>query len=317
MAEETGAGARAVIAGFTFPTTVSSLLTAGFKVTVADTTKGGFALDLDAFERAITPDTRLVCATHFLGFPADLKRICAIARERSIRVMVDACETMDLGIDGRQSHEWADVVTWSFYHPHHLSAFGGGAVLTMNKAIRKRVESITHWGRACTCHFDPDDCHAPDGIGHFFTYERQGHNLELSELNACFGRFQLASFTGQEERRKANYARLRSALEDVPTATIWKEDPAQPSPFVFPVGMRHGSADAMGSRLRKRGVEIRTLMGGDITGQPAYRNLPHDGLDNCRRIASSTFFVGIHQTLSTSDVEDTAAILREELLSCS
>jgi CDP-6-deoxy-D-xylo-4-hexulose-3-dehydrase len=316
LAEEIGPGAHAVIAGFTFPTTISSLLTAGFDLTVADTQADGFGLDPMAFERAIRPETRLVCVTHFLGFPADLKRIRDIANERSIRIMVDACETMNLSVDGLQSHDWADLVTWSFYHPHHLSAFGGGAVIAANRDLRRRVESISHWGRACTCHFDPDACQAPDGMGHYFTYERVGHNLEMSELNACMGRFQLASFPRQEMRRKEHYACLRSALEDVACVAVWAEDARQPSPFVFPIRMLIGSAKMAGERLRACGVEVRTLMGGDITSQPAFRSLSFDALDNCRRLSESTFFVGIHQTLADGNVADTARILRRELPSC-
>ena len=39
-----------------------------------------------------------------------------------------------------------------------------------------------------------------------------------------------------------------------------------------------------------RGVEIRSLMGGAITKQPAYANFPNDGLANCLYIGEKVCF---------------------------
>ena len=109
-------------------------------------------------------------------------------------------------------HEYGDISTWSFYHPHHLSSFGGGAVSSPHPDWQRLTESITHWGRECTCHFNPSICKAPEGMHHNFYYSRYGHNLEMSELNACFARFQLKDWEEMEGRRMKYYSILYSAL---------------------------------------------------------------------------------------------------------
>ena len=53
----------------------------------------------------------------------------------------------------------------------------------------------------------------PTVIREEFTYERIGANLEISELNACFGRWQFRSFDEYEKRRTDNYAVLYEALK--------------------------------------------------------------------------------------------------------
>lgn len=314
LAEVAGPGAEAVIAGFTFPTTAASLLAAGFRVRVADTTRGGFCLDPAALRRSIRPSTRVIALTHFLGFPADLDAIFEIAREKKLLVLQDGCESMDLRVGERPAHARGTLTTWSFYHPHHLSAFGGGAVLATSEAWQRRVESIAHWGRACTCHVEGLVCRAPSGFDHHFSYPRAGHNLEMSELNACFGRFQLASFREQERARFARFAILHSALANVSGIRVHDLPPDCGSPFVFPITLlgRRGRA-AVVARLRAGGVETRSLMGGAITDQVAYRALPDDGLPNCRGLARRSFLVGIHQTLPEADVRAVARILQEEL----
>ena len=77
------------------------------------------------------------------------------------------------------------------------------------------TESFTHWGRKCTCHFDPSICEAPEGMHHNFWYTRVGHNLEMSELNAAFGRFQLRQWEQMESSRIQYYQILYDALKEV------------------------------------------------------------------------------------------------------
>jgi dTDP-4-amino-4,6-dideoxygalactose transaminase len=312
LAERTGPGAHAVTAGFTFPTTLSSLRTAGFAVTVVDTEPGGFCIDPEAVRRALKPETRVVCVTHFLGFPAALEAVLELARERGLLVLQDACETMELCIGGRPAHAYGTLTTWSFYHPHHLSSFGGGAVVCPDAGWHRVVESVTHWGRECTCHYDPGACTAPPGIHHNFHYVRSGHNLELSELNACFGRFQLRKWEAHEARRHAHYATLYEALRDEPGLKVYAAPADNGSPFVFPFTVKEGSAAGLAERLMARGVEVRTLMGGAITRQPAWSELPHDGLAHCTALAEASLFVGIHQTLPEEDVAEVARIIAEE-----
>lgn len=289
---------RALIAGFTFPTTASALLTAGFDVHVVDTEPGGFCIDPAAVARVMGPEVAVIAATHFLGFPAALDALPLC------HLLVDACESM--AVSAR-----ATLTTWSFYHPHHLSAYGGGAVIAQNAAMQRILESIAHWGRECVCHVPSLECRAPPGRDHNFTYVRQGFNLEMSELNACFGRFQLARFTADEVQRKRRYAILLDALAELREVTTWPMPADWGSPFVFPIAVDSAErCSAVCDRLFERGVEARTLMGGAITGHFPYAHLPNDGLANCRDLSARAFFVGIHQTLPEDDVRAVAAILR-------
>ncbi len=296
----------ALVAGFTFPTTASALALADFELRVLDTE--GFALAEDALARALSPDVGVVCVTQFLGFPAGIPALSARAHAVGALVLQDACETMALREAGRPIHAHADLTTYSFYHPHHLSSFGGGAVICRDATSTRVVESLVHWGRACTCHRDDLTCEAPHGEGHEFHYVRHGQNLEMSELNACFGRFSLRSHAVAERRRLTHYQTLLAGGR-APLRTFPLPD-AGCSPFVFPFA--HPNVTLLSQRLRERGVEVRTLMGGALVDQPAFAHLPHDGLERCREVAATTRLLGVHQTLPDEDVEAVASILAEE-----
>jgi CDP-6-deoxy-D-xylo-4-hexulose-3-dehydrase len=313
LAERTGAGAHAITAGFTFSTTLAALKIAGFSVTVVDTLPDGFTIDPEAIRRSLRGQTRLLCVTHFLGFPADMQAIGALADEHRLFILQDACEAMDLRSGGMPTHRHGTLTTWSFYHPHHLPAYGGGAILCPDAEWRRQIESITHWGRGCTCHYDADLCSMPEDPSHAFTYLRPGLNLDLSELNACFGRWQLAQWAEIERRRMGHYAILYEALASCPSVRVYPCPRDNGSPSVFPLTLIRGEVPDLAERLARCGVEIRSLMGGTITDQPAYRHVPHDGLVHCRALSQASFFVGIHQTLPEEDVRQVAAILAEEV----
>ncbi|HYT89031.1 MAG TPA: DegT/DnrJ/EryC1/StrS family aminotransferase [Gemmataceae bacterium] len=312
LAERVGRGAHAVTAGFTFSTTLAALQFAGFTLTVVDTEPGGFCIDVAAVRRALRPDTQVVCVTHFLGFPAAIDDLAALAAERRLLLLQDACESMDLRVAGAPAHHRGTLTTWSFYHPHHLPAFGGGVVVSPDTGWRQLVESLTHWGRACTCHYDPTICPSPPGMNHFFTYVRPGLNAEMSELNACFGRFQLRRWPEIEAQRRRHYETLSQALHTCPAVRVYPAPTDSGTPSAFPVTCTRERMADLVARLTERGVEARTLMGGAVIGQSPYRDLAHDGLRHCQAVSDSTFFVGIHQTLPEDDVVRVAAILTEE-----
>ena len=98
----------------------------------------------------------------------------------------------------------------------------------------------------------------------------------------------------------------------MPDVTLWPAN-SNISPFVFPIRVLPERFVSVTERLFASGIEVRSLMGGPIHHQPAFRQLARDGLENCESMGRTTFFVGIHQTLETEDVRRAAAIVREVL----
>ncbi len=303
---------KAIVSAFTFPTTMSSLILAGFEIEMADVEKGGLNIDPEKLREKMN-GVSLVVPTHFLGFPARIKQITEIAREHGAFVIQDACETMHLlDDDNNELFTYGDITTWSFYHPHHLSSYGGGAIITLNQDDAMLVDSICHWGRACKCHIDPSLCKNPDGPAHQFTYERVGVNIEISELNACFGRWQFQNFDKYEEQRKANYQCLYDTLSDNKNLKVFEHPNIGGSVFVFPVYLKNGMTvnDAY-KKLSAQGVEIRTLMGGVTNEQKAYRFISDEIFTNAHDMAEHTFFIGIHQTIPYDNAKAVAEIINK------
>jgi dTDP-4-amino-4,6-dideoxygalactose transaminase len=301
---------KVLLSAFSFPTTISSFELLGFQVQLVDVEADGFNLSVDAVGAIIDEQTAAVVPTHFLGFPAALPALAKLCRKHGALLVQDACETMNLEVDGKSLYEYGDIITHSFYHPHHLSSFGGGAVIVASAEDHRLTESLSHWGRACTCHFDREQCQAPSGINHNFFYQRLGINVELSELNACFGRFQLQTWPQQEALRIARYDQLYRSLHNRDGICVYQRH-QNISPFVFPIRVAQDRFESTTTSLRERGLEIRNLMGGAIHLHPAFKHLGHPQLTHAETMGASTFFVGFHQNLSDAQFAGTMQHLLE------
>jgi CDP-6-deoxy-D-xylo-4-hexulose-3-dehydrase len=219
---------------------------------------------------------------------------------------------MNLQVDGSSIYEYGDVITHSFYHPHHVSSFGGGAVIAQLPEAHNQIQSIVHWGRSCRCHYDSAHCDAPPGLNHNFWYQQEGINVEMSELNACFGRWQLQSWPDQEAKRWKHWRLWEHAVAGIVGTRTWQAGD-NISPFVFPIGVDLHRYVAVTNEITAKGVEVRTLMGGAIHLHPAFQHLAHSRLKQCERTGSQSFFVGMHQTLETEKIEGAIAIVRDAL----
>lgn len=306
--KKAGRPLTALTSAFTFPTTVSALILAGFKVIFGDVDSDtGFLLDTERYKDY---DLGLVVLTHFLGFRGNTEPFV----NSDTLMLQDACETMGMfNKDGKHISADGTMTTWSFYHPHHMSAYGGGAVLCNTEEDFIIADSVAHWGRMCACHVNPALCRAPQGPAHQFSYERVGLNVEISELNACFGRWQLQKFEENEKKRNRNYSILYNKLCGKDNMKVFKPNyEGGFSPFVFPIVMKNMTMQDAYDKLAPLGVEIRTLMGGVSVDQIAFKGMETmDNLENARHTAKHGFFVGIHQTLPEKNVHEVANILYE------
>jgi len=94
---------------------------------------------------------------------------------------------------------------------------------------------------------------------------------------------------------------------------IWEAPDTRTSAFVFPVQLVNGwtISDAF-KILSEKQIEIRTLMGGVCNEQQAFRGILNgEILENAHRMAETTFFVGIHQTLQKESIQHVGAELAE------
>ena len=311
-----------------FPTTVNPILQNNLVPVFLDVQIPTYNMDTSRLEEAIGPKTRAIVLAHTLGNPFDVDRVLDIARRHDLWVVEDMCDALGAKWKGTRVGAFGHLSTLSFYPAHHITTGEGGAVLTADIVLKKALESFRDWGRDCWCatghdntcgkRFDWQLGDLPNGYDHKYIYSHVGYNLKMTDLQAAVGLAQLKKLPGFIERRKSNFAYLRSRLLDLTDRLILPEATpgADPSWFGFPITLRDGSRRDLLKALDQRKIGTRLLFGGNLLRQPAYRDVPHrvvGSLERSDEVTERTFWLGVYPGLTEPMLDYVAESLRQAL----
>ena len=143
------------------------------------------------------------------------------------------------------------------------------------------------------------------GYDHKYIYSHIGYNLKATDMQAALGVSQLQKLPEFIRRRNENFEFLYAGLSDVsglilPRAT----ENSEPSWFGFPITLEEGvkfSRSELIQHLDERKIGTRLLFGGNLTRQPAYRNVDFrvvGDLTNTDIVTERTFWVGVYPGLT-------------------
>jgi CDP-4-dehydro-6-deoxyglucose reductase, E1 len=296
-----------------FPTTVAPIVQHGCIPVFVDVDLETHNVDVDLLEAAVTPRTRAVMIAHSLGNPFDVVRVAEICRRHNLWLVEDCCDAFGATIGGQGVGTFGDVATLSFYPAHHITTGEGGAVLMDRGPLAKITESFRDWGRDCYCKPGTDNTcgnrfgwtlgDLPQGYDHKYTYSHIGYNLKVSDMQAALGVSQLTKLAHFVARRRENFSGLERRLKErgldavyhLPVATPGSD----PSWFGYLLSVRDGAGldrNAVVKALEARRVGTRLLFAGNLTRQPAFRDVTyriHGTLERTDKIMRDSFWVGV------------------------
>jgi CDP-4-dehydro-6-deoxyglucose reductase, E1 len=299
-----------------FPTTVNPIVQNGLVPVFVDIDIDTLNVDTAQLERALSDRTRAIILAHTLGNPFDAACVRQFADDHGLWMIEDCCDAVGSKYQGRSVGTFGDLATVSFYPAHHITMGEGGAVLTSTPLLHTLVESFRDWGRDCWCEpgkantcgkrFDWQLGSLPHGYDHKYIYSHLGYNLKLTDMQAAVGVAQLKKLPDFIDARRHNFSRLHSALkqhEDV-LMLARATSGADPSWFGFPIIVREGAPftrDQLVQFLESRQIGTRLLFAGNITRQPAYREVRYriaGELTNTDRVMRDCFWVGVYPGLT-------------------
>ncbi len=146
MALDVGPGDEVIVPSFTFFATASAVWRLGAKPVFADIDPDTYNLDPEAVARAITPATVALLPVHLFGRPAEMSRLCDLAREHDLRIVEDAAQAVGAAWSGKPVGAWGDIGCLSFYPTKNLGGFGdGGMLVTSDGDLAERLRRLrTH-----------------------------------------------------------------------------------------------------------------------------------------------------------------------------
>ena len=319
-----------------FPTTVTPYLQYGAIPVFLDLTIPQYNLDVSQLEDALSDKTKAVMIAHTLGNPFDLKTIRTFCDEHGLWLIEDNCDALgsEYCMDGvwKKTGSIGDIGTSSFYPPHHMTMGEGGAVYTDNPLLHKIIRSFRDWGRDCMCpsgqdnlcghRFDKQYGELPHGYDHKYVYSHYGYNLKATDLQAAIGCAQLKKLPGFVEKRRRNYDRLISKLDDLRDKLILPErcPESRPSWFGFLITCKSGvDKNKVVQYLEDYGVQTRMLFSGNLIKQPCFDEMrkSHEGyrvigdLHATDHIMKNSFWIGVYPGMTDEKLDYMVKILHK------
>lgn len=132
-------GDEVILAGYDYPGNFRCIEAVNALAVVVDLAPQSWSIDLNAFNEAITPQTKAIIVSHLHGEIQDLIAIKSIAEKQGIVVIEDACQVMGGKQRGAALGSLGHIGIWSFGGSKLLTAGRGGAVLCNDAAMMQRA----------------------------------------------------------------------------------------------------------------------------------------------------------------------------------
>lgn len=133
-------GAEVIVPAFTSQVVAETVIGTGNRPVFVDIDLADFNMDLNLLEKAITPRTRVIVATHLFGYPASLPGIREIAAGQNIAIIEDSAHSYPgttRGPDGLQG----DAAFFSLGPGKPLFTVRGGMVVTNDQGLYEKMLS--------------------------------------------------------------------------------------------------------------------------------------------------------------------------------
>lgn len=257
--------------------------------------------------------------TNLLGFCDDIDEIARVCSKRGILLIEDTCESLGSVYKGKKLGNWGWASTFSFYVGHHMSTIEGGAVATNSEELDTALQFVrAHgWDRNLTAQ-KQIKLRTAHGVNESFysryTFYELGYNFRTTEIQGFLGNTQLEYLEEIVRTRQRNFFEMAKPI-------YARSDLYYPirfdhldvvSNFAVPVVCRSRRIRDTLIRRCDGKVEIRPVVGGDMTTQPFFQKHVPRSVDaacpNARLIHEQGLYFGNNPELTRKERERIVAI---------
>jgi dTDP-4-amino-4,6-dideoxygalactose transaminase len=206
-----GAGYEVIVPPYTFMATASAVLRVNAIPIFADIDGNTLCIDPDDVERKITDKTKAIIPVHLAGYVANMDRLNAMAKQRGVAIVEDACHSWGSRWKGKGTGALGNCGAFSFQASKNLNSAEGGIILTDDETLAEMCRSYTNCGR---------------GKGKpWYEHYLLGSNLRLTEFQGALLLSQFARLEEQTLTRQANAKLLDEGLRQIQGIKVIENDP--------------------------------------------------------------------------------------------
>lgn len=314
-------GDEVIVPAVSWPTTYYPLYQYGLKIKFVDIDLETLNFDLNALEKAITPQTRGILAVNLLGNPNDFDKIQTLIKGKDITLLEDNCESLGATFKGKQAGTFGAMGTFSSFFSHHISTMEGGMVVTDDQELHHILLCLRAHGWTRNLPKENLVCgtKSDDFFEEAFRFVLPGYNVRPLEMEGALGKEQLKKLPSFIGERRNNAKHFQEVFSNHPLLIIQKEI-GESSWFGFSMVIKAGSGvdrKKIVKQLEKFEIETRPIVAGNFAKNEVVKYFNHEifgELKNAQYIDSHGLFVGNNQVDIRSQVDLLAKALGKDFV---
>ena len=204
----------------TFAASANCAIYCGGRPVFADVNSETYNIAPDSIRACITEKTKAVVAVDYTGQAVEIDEIRKICTDNNLIFIEDAAHSIGTRYKGKCVGSLADMTCFSFHPVKTITGGEGGAILTNDEALYKKLMLARTHGIA------RDDSMMMD-LPHegpwYYEQISLGYNYRLTDFQAALITSQLGKLDMFAKRRKEIVKRYNEAFSDMPEIVIQKE----------------------------------------------------------------------------------------------
>lgn len=225
MAAGVGEGDEVITTPITFLASANCAVYCGAKPVFADIDSETYNIDPECIAKAVTPKTKAIVAVDYTGQAVDLDPIMQICEDNNIILIEDAAHSIGTCYKGKPVGSIAHMTTFSFHPVKTVTAGEGGAVLTDDPELYKKLLLYRNHGMTR----DESLMTKESEGGWYYEMIDLGYNYRMTDMQAALLISQLNKLPMFAARRKEIVKRYNEVFSDMPEIIVQKDIEASDS----------------------------------------------------------------------------------------
>jgi perosamine synthetase len=204
-----GVGDEIISQSMTYWATCLQAFSLGATVVFAEIDPRTLTIDPGDIEHRITKRTKAIMVVHYLGHPADMDPLVAIARRHGLKVIEDVSHAQGGLYKGRKVGTIGDVAAMSLMTGKSLACGEAGILVTDERPLYERAVSLGHYERFDATIESPE---LRPSIG----LPLGGYKYRMHQMSSAVGRVQLRHYDERVAEIQKSMNRFWDMLEGTP-----------------------------------------------------------------------------------------------------